>query len=602
MTARSNTSISAVQFFVDGKLVGEHKGSPPYAVEWIDDDPFEEREIVAQVADSSGNTARDSVTLKPLEVHESSSVSSVLLEPVVLDAKGHPVNGLTAADFHVFEDGVLQTIDLTVPDTIPATYTLLVDGSQSMANRYVFVREAAEELPRHLRPTDQVIVAPFTKTLGAITGPTKDHDTIAGAIDAIHAGGGTAILDCLSALGTELHKVPGRHVIVLITDGYDENSTTTFDATLAALKAQEATLYVVAVGGIAGISLKGEDLLRSLAVSTGGRAYFPSRETQLGDVHALIASDVQDRYIVSYTPTNQQIDGTWRTITVSTSNPEHVVRVRAGYQADAPPPIRPEIELTIRDEHRGYVEIGPTDLEVVEDGVEQKVQAFEEATTPVSIVLMLDASGSMRPGAAQVKEAARSFVGALPDKDSLGVLQFADAPLLVQDLSTKRKMSLDAIDQYQAIGGTALYDALIEGLARLKRVDGRRAIVVLTDGRDENNPGTAPGSVHSLADVVVAARDTGAAIYAIGLGTKVDRAVLDQLADVSGGESYFPEDVSSLEANYKRVVENLRRRYIVSYTSTNQKRDGAWRKVEIRAKQDGLVVTTKGGYFAPDKS
>src|SRR6185503_18426143 len=127
---------------------------------------------------------------------------------------------------------------------------------------------------------------------------------------------------------------------------------------------------------------------------------------------------------------------------------------------------------------------------------------FEEALAPVSVVLVLDASGSMRPGAAKVVEAARTFVGALPSKDSLAVMQFADKPVLVQDLSTKRESSLAAIADYQASGGTALYDALWQSLARLKLENTRRAIVVLTDGRDENNPGTAPGSVHTFDDVL----------------------------------------------------------------------------------------------------
>jgi VWFA-related protein len=358
-------------------------------------------------------------------------------------------------------------------------------------------------------------------------------------------------------------------------------------------------LYVVAIGGVAGISLKGEDLLKRLASETGGRAFFPAREEQLTDVHHLIAADVQDRYMVSYTPTNQKADGTWRSIVVSTNNPSYRVRVRDGYRAASPPPVRPQLELTLRDENRGFVEVGAEDLVVVEDGVEQTLDAFEEALTPVSVILALDNSGSMRRSAEGVMDAARSFVKALPDKDSLGVLHFADKANLAQDLSKNHQHALEAIDSYVANGGTALYDALMESLTRLKRVDGRRVVVVLTDGVDENNPGTAPGSTHSLDDVRAAMKDTGATVFTIGLGTKVDRKVLDELAASSGGESYYPEDVASLDANYHRILENLRRRYIISYTSTNAARDGAWRRVEIRCKRPGIVVESQGGFFAP---
>lgn len=601
VTATQSLALSPVQFFVDGKLVGENKAGPPFAVDWADDNPFEAREIVAQVSDNLGGLARDVVDLKPLEVTDTASVASVLLEPMVLDADNKPVNGLKMDQFHVFEDGVPQSIELAQPEVAPSTYTLLIDSSQSMSRRLDFVREAAADLPKFLRPDDEVIVAPFTRTIGTITGPTQDRQTIAEAIAAIDAKGGTSILDCLKDLGPKLTGQTNRQVVVLITDGYDENSTTDYNAALQALKSSGATLYVVGIGGVAGISIQGHDLLKKLATDTGGRAFFPARNEQLFDVHSLIAADVQDRYMVSYTPTNQDADGTWRAVKVVMSNPTYHVRVRDGYRAASPPPIRPQIELTLRDTSRGFVDVSADDLQVFEDGVEQKIEAFEEALAPVSIILELDASGSMRKSEEGVRAAAKSFIDALPEKDSLGVLQFADSPNLIQDLSKDRKPANAAVAEYHANGGTALYDSLFLGLERLKRVDGRRAIVLLTDGVDENDPGTAPGSVHKIADVEAALKETGATLFAIGLGTKVDHTVLDDLASVSGGESYFPEDVSTLDANYRRILENLQRRYIISYTSTNFRRDGAWRKVEIKCTRPGIVAQSKGGFFAPSK-
>jgi len=151
-----------------------------------------------------------------------------------------------------------------------------------------------------------------------------------------------------------------------------------------------------------------------------------------------------------------------------------------------------------------------------------------------------------------------------------------------------------------ASGGTALYDAMFDSLARLKRADGRTAIVVMTDGRDEDNPGTGPGSRHTLNDVMANLSSVGATVYAIGLGPNVDRDTLEKFADATTGETYFPSDVSTLGAEYRRILENLRRRYILSYTSTNVERDGAWRKVEITAKREGVVIQSRGGYFAPE--
>jgi Ca-activated chloride channel family protein len=600
VAADGKTPLSPVQFYVDGDLVGEDTDGPPYAVEWKDENPFVRREILVQVADADGHSAEDRVVLAPLEFSENARVASVLLEPAVFDANGRPVNGLGIGDFQVAENGVPQTIELATPDTVPATYTLLVDSSQSMARRMDFVRDAARQLPEHLRPNDQVMVVPFSRTIGAITGPTQDRETIGGAIDAIQSSGGTAILDCLTKVAGDLSASEGRQIIVLLTDGYDENSRISFDSALASIKAAKATVYVIAISGVAGISIKGEDLLRRIATETGGRAFFPSREAQLADVHAVIADDVQQRYVVTYTPTNQRLDGSWRQILLTTTNPAHTIRVRSGYYAPAPPPIRPQIELTIRDRNREIIDITPDDLQVFEDGIEQRVDAFEEALTPVSIVLALDSSGSMRKDAAAVMDAARTFVKALPSQDKLAVMTFDDRPDLAHDLTTNRDWSLEAIDRYRAAGGTALYDAIFDGLARLKRADGRTAMVVLTDGRDENNPGTAPGSTHTLADVLSNLSSVGATVYAIGLGPNVDRVTLEQVAEASTGDAYFPSDVSTLAAEYRRILENLRRRYILSYTSTNTSRDGAWRKVEIRSVRPGVVIQTRGGYFAPE--
>jgi Mg-chelatase subunit ChlD len=178
---------------------------------------------------------------------------------------------------------------------------------------------------------------------------------------------------------------------------------------------------------------------------------------------------------------------------------------------------------------------------------------------------------------------------------------FADKATLMQDLSTEREPSYDAIDQYTARGGTALYDGLADAFTRLSRVAGRRAVVVVTDGRDENNPGTGPGSSHTLADVLRLQKESGAVVFGVGVSVGVDRAPLEALARASGGQAYFPRDASALADQYQLIVENLRRRFAISYTSTNGTRDGEWRTVEIRVRSSDLIVSSAGGYFAPGR-
>ena len=197
--------------------------------------------------------------------------------------------------------------------------------------------------------------------------------------------------------------------------------------------------------------------------------------------------------------------------------------------------------------------------------------------------------------------AARTFVESLRPQDKLSLLFFSDGVLVAHDLSTNRQTSLEAINGYKPIGGTALYDAMAGALATLKPVEGRRAIVLMSDGRDENNPGTAPGSRHTLAEVLELAREVEATVLPIGLGTNLDRDGLERLADISGGLAYFPSDASELRAQFVRTVENLRRRYVLGYTSTHMARDGSWRKVEIKSRSANHVIRSRSGYFAPER-
>jgi hypothetical protein len=99
--------------------------------------------------------------------------------------------------------------------------------------------------------------------------------------------------------------------------------------------------------------------------------------------------------------------------------------------------------------------------------------------------------------------------------------------------------------------------------------------------------------------VLTLTREVGATVYAVGLGPKLDGAVLERLAALSGGQAYFSANVGELSATFARIVENLRQRYVVSYSSSNSDRNGEWRTVEIRPREPGLVVTATEGYFAP---
>ncbi|MBL8137471.1 MAG: VWA domain-containing protein [Acidobacteria bacterium] len=587
-----------VRFFVDDALIGLDEDGPPYSVEWTDENPYEARRIRVE-ASTVDDIASDEVTLPPLEVLEETTVSSVLVEATVVDADGRYVGWLEKGDFTLFEDGAPQPLDLVQLQEVPTTFTLLVDASQSLNRRIRMVRAAALRLASKLRPGDRVIIAPFRTTVDATTGPTDDPTTIADAVSAIRSRGGTAILDALSTLPDKFSAIEGRHVVILITDGYDEQSKTTYDDALRALQRLQATVYVVGIGGVAGISLKGELLLRRIATQMGGRAFFPTREEELPDVHAAVAADAFRRYLLSYTPENQAADGRFRAITLKVVNPDYRIRTREGYFAPKPPPVRATIEFSAADVAGATPNLAIDDLRVTEDGVPQKVDTFQEAVAPISIAMLLDTSGSMRRALPAAQDAARAFVTALRPTDPLALIRFSDRVVFEHELSERREATLDAIGRLTASGGTALFDGLHDSMAFLRQRPGRRAIVLLSDGRDENNPGTGPGSQHTLDDVLALLRETDTVVYAIGLGASVDRPALEQLAERSGGLALFPADTDSLEAEYRRVLGDLRRRYVLAYTSTNSLRDGAWREVSVTTTAPAVTIRAGRGYFAP---
>jgi VWFA-related protein len=588
-----------VEFYVDKMHLSDDTDGPPYEALWNDDNPFERREISVRAELPSGEVLTDSVTLDSLSVAEAVEVTSVAVEASIVDAKGHFVRNLSASDFQLLENDVAQQIDVVSQRREPALFVLLVDSSQSMALRYDEVRAAARRFLEPLHPDDVVVVAPFSRELTGYTGPTRDHATIIDAIGAIRPSGGTAILDALRSVVSQLSTQYERRAVVLITDGYDEHSTSEFEEAVHEAQNASVTVYVVGLGGVAGISLKGEKLLGTLAEQTGGRAWFPRDNRQLVNAYAATAEDVQHRYLVTYTPANQRRDGTWRAITIKTNDPALRVRARDGYTAPMAPPVRASFEFGAVGTGEQAPRITLDDIQILEDGVQQKADTFHEVALPVTIMLALDSSGSMVRSAERAQEAARGFVMAARPEDQIGMILFADKSEYVHSPTERRDWSLQAIDAYKAVGGTALYDAMYDSLAQLEGVKGRRVVVVVTDGRDENAASNGPGSLRTWEDVLRKLQQIDAAVYAVGIGSRVDRQTLQELADRSGGGAYFPSDVTALAGDYQRILDELRRRYVVGYESTNRTRNGQWRKVQIRARVPDVTVRSRDGYFAP---
>jgi VWFA-related protein len=253
------------------------------------------------------------------------------------------------------------------------------------------------------------------------------------------------------------------------------------------------------------------------------------------------------------------------------------------------------------------------DFAVLEDGVPQTLSHFSAARAPLTVALLIDASNSMNlDGRIDLaRKAAEEFVDSVEREDRLLVLHFNDALAGPARPVADRREAKEAIAAIRAAGGTALYDAIVRTAERLAGVEGRRAMVLLSDGRDQALVENAPGSLHLFEEALEKTHRAEVAVYAIGLGRHLDKEmdlqrtrslkeILDLLARQTGGRSYYPERAGRLGAVYRQIASDLKHQYALAYTSTNRERDGRWRAIAVRVRGDAsLRVTARTGYYAP---
>jgi Ca-activated chloride channel family protein len=268
------------------------------------------------------------------------------------------------------------------------------------------------------------------------------------------------------------------------------------------------------------------------------------------------------------------------------------------------------LQVSVTDGQSFVTGLSKSDFAVYEDGVRQDLSLFIHEALPISMVLLIDTSASMRGKLGEAQKAATRFVDTLGPADEARVVQFNERVTTLEDFTNDHKALDAAIARTEASGSTALYNALyiaLKDLSRQKQSGGemrRRAIVLLSDGEDV-------ASLVTDEQVLELARQTEVGVYAIGLrgGRDIDRArgnfsqatyLLKTLARESGGRAYFPESLSELNNVYGRIAEELRTLYSLGYLSDNHMRDGKWRRIVVRVPDHtSYEIRHKIGYYAP---
>jgi len=255
--------------------------------------------------------------------------------------------------------------------------------------------------------------------------------------------------------------------------------------------------------------------------------------------------------------------------------------------------------------HRGRLisNLAQENFSVFEDGQPQIITHFSRETdVPLSIVLLVDTSGSVRDKLRFEQEAAAEFMYATlrPGRDKAALVTFDHSFELQQDYTDDPALLTRAVKRMHAGGGTRLYDALYFVVQnKFNGPDARKVIVLITDGDDKS-------SRRSPQDVVDLARRNNVSIYAISMnavGTVregADRSdeILRMLASETGGDGFFPKKLEKLASNFERIAEELRSQYTIGYRSTNQQRDGTFRQIRIEMKKPHYSVRTRPGYYA----
>ncbi len=260
-----------------------------------------------------------------------------------------------------------------------------------------------------------------------------------------------------------------------------------------------------------------------------------------------------------------------------------------------------QLGISVTDSRGRFVSgLTQADFQVLEDGTPQEITFFASEAAPLTILVLLDASLSMRVNLDYVKEAAVTFVDRLWEGDRAMIGEFNDRVRFSTEFTEDRRRLATSIMALNPMGPTALHDATIFALERLHFADGdRKALLIFSDG-DDSQRGF--GSEAAEGDAFEAARLTDASIYAIGFegnGARVNKRFLRRLAGETGGQALFPSRTGELVRSFEQIERDLHAQYRIAYVSSNRERDGGWREIEVRLPgRDDLNARTRRGYYA----
>lgn len=272
----------------------------------------------------------------------------VLLQVTVQDHRGGFVDGLPQSSFHVFEDGIPQTVTVFGHEDVPVAVGLVIDNSGSMRLKLPEVVAASDAFARSSNPQDQMFVVNFNEhvSLGlpADVPFVNSPDALRAAMLRIQARGQTALYDAIARAFEHIRRSSlQKKVLIVVSDGGDNASALRLDSIRDTIMQSDVMVYTVGIFDPDDPD-RNPGVLKQLARLSGGQAFFPEKVPDVVNVLETVSRDIRHQYTLGYTPSNASRDGTFRRIAVKLTGPHAshwIARTRTGYVAAPAAPAAP---------------------------------------------------------------------------------------------------------------------------------------------------------------------------------------------------------------------------------------------------------------------
>ncbi|HEY7443251.1 MAG TPA: VWA domain-containing protein [Vicinamibacterales bacterium] len=258
------------------------------------------------------------------------------------------------------------------------------------------------------------------------------------------------------------------------------------------------------------------------------------------------------------------------------------------------------------DEGQPVTDLEQHDFEIYEDGQLQSVRYFARGAesgkeVPLRLALLFDTSGSMGQDIRLSRTSAIKFLNAMPHAEDMTLVEFDTEVRLSRYSQDDFARLVERIRGRKPFGFTALYDALGTYLAGASELDGRKVLIIYTDGGDTRSSMSWSETLGLLKASDVTIHSIGFLEHQSAAAQFAQKRQLQQIAEITGGRAFFPRDGKDVDLAYDSILAELEAQYVMGYISTNPRMDGRWRKVEIKVKRPELKraqIRTRPGYFA----